>query len=458
MNYLLITWGAKSRVFLFELFFTLPQAMKNSLFSISLTIIVALVGVNCDVEPISVISYLSQTPDEAASGRSLFLPDDAVPVFWSIESNRRRTVEIKLRIRQSLVLDMAPSEASVTGIYSGIVNLGIMQAYLLPNEGSAHFLTADGLRPAFVSSSSSSDGGLQGGDYHRSFRSSLSSSRGSWASQSIGSDSSRSLFASPSPPAQLIALSSERGRSAVPIPHFRLVVLRGHRCTDNTAITDVTIRFSGAIMNSDEHDTFILAFLVGSYLLTVPKVYLLATRQMDGIELVTEHVLWDQARLLQDIEGGYCRDPLGERRSVDTRGFRIAAIQHPGTDMRPNTDYAPPLLWSDYSPRLSHDGGDEDTQYHLATEESLRLAEERRLAATNVRKPVDLERFRHSFRRLTPEQMENTCAVCQEAFQDVRNSVVLIDCGHLFHLSCLQGWVDGAGNCPICREKIENNK
>lgn len=46
---------------------------------------------------------------------------------------------------------------------------------------------------------------------------------------------------------------------------------------------------------------------------------------------------------------------------------------------------------------------------------------------------------------------EGDCAICLEGFKDGEFVRKLPDCGHLFHVNCVDNWLVRVLNCPICR-------
>ena len=56
--------------------------------------------------------------------------------------------------------------------------------------------------------------------------------------------------------------------------------------------------------------------------------------------------------------------------------------------------------------------------------------------------------------------MSNKCPTCFEPLiSDSKNYIVSTPCGHLFHMNCVQGWLDtGNQTCPQCRGIISKDK
>lgn len=46
------------------------------------------------------------------------------------------------------------------------------------------------------------------------------------------------------------------------------------------------------------------------------------------------------------------------------------------------------------------------------------------------------------------------CSICLEDFNE-NDDIVLLDCNHVFHGTCISEWGHYKGNCPICRNNIE---
>ncbi|CAE6200992.1 unnamed protein product [Arabidopsis arenosa] len=72
-------------------------------------------------------------------------------------------------------------------------------------------------------------------------------------------------------------------------------------------------------------------------------------------------------------------------------------------------------------------------------------------------------RSKDMFQRLLEEQTveltglgdeeETTCSICMEEFSESRddNIILLPDCFHLFHQSCIFEWLKRQRSCPLCR-------
>ena len=51
---------------------------------------------------------------------------------------------------------------------------------------------------------------------------------------------------------------------------------------------------------------------------------------------------------------------------------------------------------------------------------------------------------------------ENSCCICQENFQDTDIVRKINSCGHVFHLNCLDTWLESHTSCPVCRHDIRD--
>ncbi|XP_039805022.1 RING-H2 finger protein ATL39-like [Panicum virgatum] len=48
-----------------------------------------------------------------------------------------------------------------------------------------------------------------------------------------------------------------------------------------------------------------------------------------------------------------------------------------------------------------------------------------------------------------------TCSVCLGAFQDGETVRLLPVCLHLYHVECIDPWLEAHSSCPICRTRLE---
>jgi hypothetical protein len=49
---------------------------------------------------------------------------------------------------------------------------------------------------------------------------------------------------------------------------------------------------------------------------------------------------------------------------------------------------------------------------------------------------------------------EHACAICQDALTSEQEGRKLNACGHWFHRSCIDTWLQGNVHCPVCRHDI----
>ncbi|KAL3506104.1 hypothetical protein ACH5RR_031486 [Cinchona calisaya] len=48
------------------------------------------------------------------------------------------------------------------------------------------------------------------------------------------------------------------------------------------------------------------------------------------------------------------------------------------------------------------------------------------------------------------------CAVCLNEFQEEEKLRVIPNCGHVFHIDCIDVWLQNNANCPLCRNSISS--
>ena len=60
----------------------------------------------------------------------------------------------------------------------------------------------------------------------------------------------------------------------------------------------------------------------------------------------------------------------------------------------------------------------------------------------------------HMYRNL--ETQYESCTICRENFEE--NSIVRkLNCGHIFHLNCIDEWLESNIRCPVCRNDLRDN-
>jgi len=48
------------------------------------------------------------------------------------------------------------------------------------------------------------------------------------------------------------------------------------------------------------------------------------------------------------------------------------------------------------------------------------------------------------------------CAICLDAQSSAQVALRALDCGHTFHLACIQHWLSRASTCPLCKQPVVN--
>ena len=57
------------------------------------------------------------------------------------------------------------------------------------------------------------------------------------------------------------------------------------------------------------------------------------------------------------------------------------------------------------------------------------------------------------YRNIHYRGADDECSICLQLISPKEAST--LDCGHKFHTSCLEKWVERSSNCPLCRQTIE---
>lgn len=58
------------------------------------------------------------------------------------------------------------------------------------------------------------------------------------------------------------------------------------------------------------------------------------------------------------------------------------------------------------------------------------------------------------FRKGEQQNSSRDCAVCLNEFQEEERIRMLPNCLHLFHIDCIDTWLQTHANCPLCRAKV----
>jgi hypothetical protein len=65
--------------------------------------------------------------------------------------------------------------------------------------------------------------------------------------------------------------------------------------------------------------------------------------------------------------------------------------------------------------------------------------------------------FSRKFRRMIKKEQKQACSICLDELKPgtvASEQIFSADCGHSFHLNCIQLWKERGPTCPICREII----
>ncbi|OMO80633.1 Zinc finger, RING-type [Corchorus capsularis] len=59
--------------------------------------------------------------------------------------------------------------------------------------------------------------------------------------------------------------------------------------------------------------------------------------------------------------------------------------------------------------------------------------------------------------KLTRSKEESSCSICLQELKDGELARNLPRCGHIFHIKCIDEWLNRQGTCPMCREHVCND-
>jgi hypothetical protein len=68
---------------------------------------------------------------------------------------------------------------------------------------------------------------------------------------------------------------------------------------------------------------------------------------------------------------------------------------------------------------------------------------------------ISEEEFEYLYDYIITHDIDETCSICMEKYKK-NDSVIQLDCDHIFHKSCLKTWLQNHNTCPVCRYDIKN--
>ncbi|XAR57403.1 hypothetical protein NMG60_11025535 [Bertholletia excelsa] len=80
--------------------------------------------------------------------------------------------------------------------------------------------------------------------------------------------------------------------------------------------------------------------------------------------------------------------------------------------------------------------------------------EQRRGLEESIIQSIPVLKFRKGENGELGERSFNQCAVCLNDFQQEENLRAIPNCSHLFHIDCIDVWLQQNENCPLCRTSI----
>ncbi|XP_073135229.1 RING-H2 finger protein ATL16-like [Henckelia pumila] len=81
------------------------------------------------------------------------------------------------------------------------------------------------------------------------------------------------------------------------------------------------------------------------------------------------------------------------------------------------------------------------------------LAENRGLDQAAIRS-IPIFQFKKTGHDTKERSKSFECAVCLNEFQEREKLRIIPNCGHLFHIDCIDVWLQNNANCPLCRSSI----
>ncbi|XP_057959514.1 RING-H2 finger protein ATL16 [Malania oleifera] len=79
---------------------------------------------------------------------------------------------------------------------------------------------------------------------------------------------------------------------------------------------------------------------------------------------------------------------------------------------------------------------------------------ERRGLDESVIRSIPIFQFKKGYREEFGERSFCECAVCLNEFMEEEKLRSLPNCGHAFHIDCIDAWLQSNANCPLCRTSV----
>lgn len=85
-------------------------------------------------------------------------------------------------------------------------------------------------------------------------------------------------------------------------------------------------------------------------------------------------------------------------------------------------------------------------------ERAAELQREQRALLNQMQRRIDLRNlYANSIVNIPYYNIQ--CVLCLNELDDYDDKITL-DCGHVFHLECLDNWIDRTNSCPVCRSQV----
>lgn len=68
-----------------------------------------------------------------------------------------------------------------------------------------------------------------------------------------------------------------------------------------------------------------------------------------------------------------------------------------------------------------------------------------------VIRSIPIFQYRKSYDSKENDYISSECAVCLNEFQEEEKLRIIPNCGHFFHIDCIDIWLQNNANCPLCR-------